>query len=198
MNETFSVTSALHSRRTIFLLGSLSAFGALSIDMYLPSLPTLQQHFQVHQLSIQLTLAAFFLGFSAGQAILGPISDRFGRRIPLLVALTLYVGASIACAVAPSALWLAIFRLLQGIGACSGPVIGRALVRDLFPPQDATHIFSRMILVMGVAPIFAPPDWWLSSRLFWLASYFCRARLTGCNEPGGKCVAATCRSLWRS
>lgn len=156
MNETFSVTSALHSRRTIFLLGSLSAFGALSIDMYLPSLPTLQQHFQVHQLSIQLTLAAFFLGFSGGQAILGPISDRFGRRIPLLVALTLYVGASIACAVAPSALWLAIFRLLQGIGACSGPVIGRALVRDLFPPQDATHIFSRMILVMGVAPIFAP------------------------------------------
>ncbi|MBU2754667.1 multidrug effflux MFS transporter [Acidithiobacillus sp. CV18-2] len=150
------MTENFHPRRSVFLLGSLSAFGALSIDMYLPSLPTLQQHFQVNQFAIQLTLAAFFLGFSGGQAILGPISDRFGRRAPLLLALALYVLASLACAMAPSAVWLSFFRLLQGIGACSGPVIGRALVRDLFPPQDASHVFARMILVMGVAPIFAP------------------------------------------
>jgi DHA1 family bicyclomycin/chloramphenicol resistance-like MFS transporter len=150
------LTASLHPRRSIFLLGSLSAFGALSIDMYLPSLPTLQQQFHTHALAIQLSLAAFFLGFSGGQALLGPVSDRFGRRWPLLLALTLYIAASLACALAPSATWLAIFRLLQGIGACSGPVIGRALVRDLFPPEETAHIFARMILVMGVAPIFAP------------------------------------------
>lgn len=140
----------------IVILGALSAFGALSTDMYLPALPALTRDFATDQLGTQLTLATFFIGFASGQAFFGPIADRFGRKRPLFVGLLLYVLSSVGCALAPSIGALAAMRLVQGIGACSGVVIARAIVRDLFPPQETPHIFASLMLVMGVAPILAP------------------------------------------
>ncbi|APZ43949.1 Bcr/CflA family multidrug efflux MFS transporter [Acidihalobacter ferrooxydans] len=140
----------------IVILGALSAFGSLSIDMYLPSLPTLQHDFATTQLGTQLTLAAFFIGFALGQAFVGPLSDRFGRKPPLVIGLALYVISSLGCAFAPSIDALTALRFIQGLGACSGVVIARAVVRDLFPAQETPHIFASLILVMGVAPVLAP------------------------------------------
>lgn len=140
----------------IVILGAQSAFGALSTDMYLPALPALTRDFATDQLGTQLTLAGFFIGFALGQAFFGPIADRFGRRPPLFAGLALYVLSSVGCALAPSIGALTVLRFLQGIGACSGVVIARAIVRDLFPPQETPHIFASLMLVMGVAPILAP------------------------------------------
>ncbi|PKY11071.1 hypothetical protein B1757_06135 [Acidithiobacillus marinus] len=145
-----------HKRRLIFILGMLSAFGPMSIDMYLPSLPTLTRFFSTSHLTVQLTLASFFVGISLGQLFFGTLSDRFGRKGPLLLGLMLYVLSSAGCALAPSIGMLVALRFVQGLGACAGIVISRAVVRDLFPPREAPHIFAAMILVMGLAPIVAP------------------------------------------
>lgn len=167
-----------HKKRLIFILGMLSAFGPMSIDMYLPSLPTLSRFFSASHLAVQLTLASFFVGLSLGQLFFGTLSDRFGRRGPLLLGLTLYVLTSAGCALAPSIGTLIVLRFVQGLGACAGIVISRAVVRDRFPPQEAPHIFAAMILVMGLAPIIAPLVggyllvWWGWQSIFWLLTLF--------------------------
>lgn len=140
----------------VFILGALTAFAPLSIDMYLPSLPTLERLFHASPGDVQLTMSTFFVGFSLGQSLYGPLADRFGRKPPLLLGMLLYVLSSVACAVAPSVQALAVFRLLQAIGACSGAVIARAMVRDLFPPDETRRVYSSLLLVMGVAPLVAP------------------------------------------
>ncbi|HEY4364797.1 MAG TPA: Bcr/CflA family multidrug efflux MFS transporter [Bryobacteraceae bacterium] len=140
----------------VFILGALTAFAPLSIDMYLPSLPTLERYFHASAGDVQFTMSTFFVGFSAGQSLYGPLADRFGRKPPLLIGMLLYVLASVACALAPSAQMMAAFRLVQAIGACSGAVIARAMVRDLFPPEETRKVYSSLLLVMGVAPLVAP------------------------------------------
>lgn len=168
----------LHKRRLIFILGMLSAFGPMSIDMYLPSLPTLSRYFTAPHLAVQLTLASFFVGLSLGQLFFGTLSDRFGRRRPLLLGLILYVLTSAGCALSPSIGVLIGLRFVQGLGACAGLVISRAVVRDLFSPREAPHIFAAMILVMGLAPIIAPLMGgyllvWLGwQSIFWLLTVF--------------------------
>jgi DHA1 family bicyclomycin/chloramphenicol resistance-like MFS transporter len=138
------------------LLGALTAFGPLSIDMYLPALPALADSFAVDPSRVQLTLSAFFLGFGAGQLVYGPLSDRWGRRPPLLIGGGVYVLASIACALAPRVEWLIGLRLLQGLGACGGPLSARAVVRDLHERDRAARMLSLLMLVMGAAPLLAP------------------------------------------
>jgi len=140
----------------VLILGSLSAFASLSIDMYLPSLPTLERVFEVSPAAVQFTLTTFFLGFALGQAIYGPVADRFGRKPPLYVSLTLFSAASAGCALAPTVGGLAALRFVQAIGACAGGVISRAMVRDLFPPEETRRVYSTLMLVTGVAPIAAP------------------------------------------
>ena len=140
----------------VLILGSLSAFASLSIDMYLPSLPTLERAFAVSPAAVQFTLTTFFLGFALGQAIYGPVADRFGRKPPLYVSLTLFSAASAGCALAPTVGGLAALRFVQAIGACAGGVISRAMVRDLFPPEETRRVYSTLMLVTGVAPIAAP------------------------------------------
>ncbi len=168
----------LHNKKLIFILGMLSAFGPMSIDMYLPSLPTLSRYFAASHLAVQLTLASFFVGLSLGQLFFGTLSDRFGRRRPLLVGLILYVLTSAGCALAPSIGVLIGLRFVQGLGACAGLVISRAVVRDLFSAKEAPHIFAAMILVMGIAPIIAPLIGgyllvWLGwQSIFWLLTLF--------------------------
>lgn len=140
----------------IIVLGALTAFAPLSIDMYLPSLPTLERAFAAPAASVQLTLSAFLAGIAIGQAFYGPLSDRFGRKPPLYAGLVLYVAASVACAQAPNVEAMIVLRFLQAAGGCAGIVIARAIVRDLVEGVDAARAFSTLILVMGVAPILAP------------------------------------------
>ena len=140
----------------ILILGAMTAFGPLSIDMYLPAFPALQQAFDTTAGQIQLTLASFFIAFAAGQIFYGPLADRFGRKLPSYVGLAVFVLASLGCAFAQTAEQLVILRFLQALGAGGGVVIARAMVRDLFPPADAVTIFSRLMLVIGIAPMLAP------------------------------------------
>ncbi len=128
----------------------------MSIDMYLPSLPTLERVFGADAASVQLTLAAFFVGLALGQALYGPLVDRFGRKAPLYGGTALYVLASAGCALAPDVHTLVVLRFVQAIGGCAGVVIARAVVRDLFDEQESARMFSLMMLVMGAAPILAP------------------------------------------
>jgi DHA1 family bicyclomycin/chloramphenicol resistance-like MFS transporter len=145
-----------HDLRLTLILGALSAFSPMSIDMYLPSLPALERDFATDTAAVQLTLSAFFLGLALGQALYGPLADRHGRRPPLLAGIALYVLASVGCALATSIEALVALRLLQAMGGCAGVVIARAVVRDLFDPQAAARMLSLLMLVMGVAPILAP------------------------------------------
>lgn len=140
----------------ILLLGALTAFPALSIDMYLPALPAIGQSLHASPAAMQQTVAAFFIGMALGQIVYGPLSDRLGRRPPLLAGLALYLAATAGCAFAPSEPWLIVFRIAQAVGGCSGLVIARAYVRDRFPPGEVLHIFALLSLVMGLAPILAP------------------------------------------
>lgn len=140
----------------IFLLGALTAFAPFSTDMYLSALPTLAHDFASTAAAAERTLTTFFLGFALGQSLIGPLTDRFGRKTPLYVGISVYVLASLGCALAPTIGALAALRFLQALGACAGIVSARAVVRDLFEPRDAIQVLARMLLVMGVAPLLAP------------------------------------------
>ncbi len=142
--------------RLFVLLGGLTAFGPLSIDMYLPALPAISHDLVASESLIQLTLTACLIGLALGQLVAGPVSDSLGRRRPLLVGVAIYVMASLLCALAPSAILLVIFRLVQGLAGAAGIVIARAIVRDMYSGVPAARYFSRLILVMGLAPILAP------------------------------------------
>ena len=138
------------------MLGSLTALGPLSIDMYLPSFQAIGRDLTASPAQVQLTLAVFFVALGIGQAFYGPISDRFGRRRPLCFGLGLYVIASAGCASARSIEALVAWRFAQALGGCAGMVIARAVVRDRFDEREAARFFSLLILVTGLAPILAP------------------------------------------
>jgi DHA1 family bicyclomycin/chloramphenicol resistance-like MFS transporter len=140
----------------ILLLGSLTAIAPMSIDMYLPAFPALQTTFATDAAAVQRTLSVFFIGLAVGQLFYGPLSDRFGRRLPLLFGLALYTVASAGCALAGSIGQLMFWRGLQALGGCAGVVMARAVVRDVFGPREAARVLSSLMLVMGVAPILAP------------------------------------------
>ncbi len=142
--------------RLALILGGLSAFGPLSIDMYLPAFPQLAEQLGAAQSQVQLTLTAFMLGLAAGQLVAGPLSDSLGRRRPLLVGLVLYAISSLACALAPSVYPLVALRFAQGMAAAAGIVIARAAVRDLFSGVAMARFFSILMLVNGLGPMLAP------------------------------------------
>ena len=140
----------------LLILGGLSAFGPLSIDMYLPAFPAMAEDLGVSSEQIQLSLSVYFIGLASGQLVYGPLADRFGRRKPLLFGIGLFCVASLACALAPTLEWLLAGRFAQALGGCAGMVVNRAVVRDLCEPIDAAKAFSQLMLIMGVAPILAP------------------------------------------
>jgi DHA1 family bicyclomycin/chloramphenicol resistance-like MFS transporter len=145
-----------HRARLALVLGALSAFGALTIDMYLPAMPGMAGELHTGALQVQLTLTVFVVGLAVGQVIVGPLSDAWGRRRPLLTGLVLYVAGSLWCALAPSVGWLLAGRVLQSLGAAAGAVLARAVVRDLYEGTAMTRFFSTLMVVNGVAPIVAP------------------------------------------
>lgn len=140
----------------ILLLGALTAFGPMSIDMYLPGMPAMSRDLGVGTAAGQLTIASFFAGFAVGQLFYGPLSDRLGRRVPLLAGVLLFVLASVGCAFATSMEALVALRFVQALGAASAPLICRAVVADRCSGIEAARTFAMLMLVMGLAPILAP------------------------------------------
>jgi MFS transporter, DHA1 family, multidrug resistance protein len=140
----------------ILILGMLSAIGPFSIDMYLPGFPAIAADLHTTVAHVALSLSSFFIGISAGQLLYGPLLDRYGRKRPLYIGLSVYLLASIGCALCTSVDALIALRLVQAIGGCAGMVASRAMVRDLFPVKENAKIFSLLMLVIGVSPIIAP------------------------------------------
>jgi len=157
----------------IIMLGVFTAFAPLSIDLYLPGMPAMEADFGVSAGVIQQSLSLFFVGLAGGQLLYGPLADRFGRRYPLLAGSLIYLAAGLLCALAPSIEWLLAGRLLQGFGAAAGPVIARAIVRDVYAGRRAAQVMSFVILVMTLAPLIAPVvGGWLTTALGWRANFW--------------------------
>ena len=140
----------------IIMLGTLAAFGPLSIDMYLPSFRTIATDLHTNMSRVQYTLASFNIGIAIGQLIYGPLADKLGRKKGLIMGLIIYCMGSIGCAMAGSINQMIALRFLQALGGCSGMVISRAIVRDKYAGDRSARIFSLIMLVMGAAPILAP------------------------------------------
>ena len=145
-----------NSKRLPLLLGFLTAVGPLSTDMYLPAFPAIEASFGAVQGSAQITLASWFAGLAIGQISQGTLSDRFGRRGPLIAGLIIYTLASIGCALAPNLAVLTVFRFISAFGGSASMVLPRAVVRDLAEGHAAAKLMSQLMLVMGAAPILAP------------------------------------------
>ncbi len=142
--------------RLVLILGVLTAFGPMSIDMYLPAFPQISRDLGISAGTVQLSVSAFLFGSAAGQLLYGPLADRVGRRPPLLFGLSLYVIATLGCACVRSGGGLLFWRLFMAVGGGAGMVIARAVVRDRYGTADAARMFSLLMLVMGAAPILAP------------------------------------------
>lgn len=140
----------------LLVLSGMMSLGSLSTDMYLPALPTLAQAFGVTVGTVQLTLTTFLIGFCSGQLIWGPIGDRFGRRGPAAAGLAIFALGSVGCALSGTVGQMIAWRAFQAFGASAGPVLGRAMVRDLYAKEQAARMLSLLILVMGIAPLLGP------------------------------------------
>ncbi len=142
--------------RMIVLLGLMVALGPLTIDMYLPALPKIADDLSVSSSVVQLTLTGTLAGLALGQLIVGPLSDSLGRRRPLMAGIVLHMVASVVCILAPNLVTLGLARVLQGVGAAAAMVVAIAVVGDLFAESAAATVLSRLMLVLGVAPVVAP------------------------------------------
>lgn len=153
---------------TLIVLGLLAGLGPFTIDLYLPAFPAVKDDFNATDAVVQLTLSATTLGFAFGQLVVGPLSDRIGRRRPLLIATSVHVLASVAVAMAPDIVTLSLMRVVQGFGAAAGTAVAMAMVRDLFSGKQLTTALSRLALVIGIAPIAAPVvGSWMVGFLHW-------------------------------
>jgi DHA1 family bicyclomycin/chloramphenicol resistance-like MFS transporter len=141
---------------TILILGSLTALGPFSIDMYLPGFPAIAKSFHTTTAQVSLSLSSFFVGISLGQLLYGPLLDRFGRKKPLYVGLVLYIIASIGCYFSTTIESLIILRFIQAVGSCAAGVASMAMVRDIFPLKDNAKVFAFLILILGASPMIAP------------------------------------------
>jgi len=173
-SQTRTEITGIRRIELIVLFGVLTVFTPIGIDLYLPALPTIARDFGTPIAAVEHSLAAFFLGLCLGQAMVGPLSDRFGRRWPILGGLGLYALGATGCALAQDPITLDIARFVEALGGCAGTVLARACVRDLFPPEQAARIFAQMLLILSASPLFAPfvGGWLLPltgwRSLFWL------------------------------
>ena len=142
--------------RMVLVLGALTAFSSMSIDMYLPAFPQIAHDLRIPLGTVQLSISAFLFGSAAGQLFYGPLADRYGRRRPLLFGLVLYVASAAGCASVHTGGGLIFWRIVMAVGGGAGMVISRAVVRDLYDTAEAARMFSLLMLVMGAAPILAP------------------------------------------
>ncbi|HPE06051.1 MAG TPA: MFS transporter, partial [Thauera sp.] len=138
------------------LVVALTSLGPLSTDFYLPALPAIARALHTDSAGVQLTLSVYLLGFGAGQLLVGPLSDRFGRRPVMLWGMLVFLLSTLACVFAESLAVLVGARLLQAFGACAGPVLGRAVVRDLYGPAESARMLSHVSTATALAPLLAP------------------------------------------
>ncbi len=153
------------------ILSALMAMTSLSVDIYLPAMPKMQK---ILQGDVELTITGFLIGFSIAQIFWGPISDKYGRKKPLLIGLTLFIIGSIGCAMSQTMFEIIFWRVIQAIGACTGPMLSRAMIRDMYGQTKAAEMLSTLMIVMAIAPIAGPliggqilivSDW---HSIFWL------------------------------
>lgn len=144
------------SARLIVWLGLLTAFSPLAIDMYLPAFPLMERDLVAGPGRVELTLSFFLAGLATGQYVIGPFSDRFGRRAPLLIGCGVYSLAALLCPLAPTVEWLIALRFVMGFAGAAGLVVSRAVVRDLFDESHSAGVYSFMMMITGIAPIVAP------------------------------------------
>ena len=142
--------------RIAVVLGLLSAVGPFAIDMYLPALPSIGGDLAASPGAVQMTLLIFFLTIGFGQLLVGPLADMFGRKPPLYVGLAMFLAGSVGAALSPTVEWLILFRFVQGLGACAGMTVPRAIVRDLHTGTEAAKLMSMLMLVFSISPILAP------------------------------------------
>jgi DHA1 family bicyclomycin/chloramphenicol resistance-like MFS transporter len=154
--KTAGRTARRSSIKYILMLGALAALPAVTTDMYLPSLPTVAADLDATQAAVQFTMSGMLLGAGVGQLVIGPFSDRFGRRLPLLIGISLHVVTSILCSLTPDIGTLIGLRVCQGFFNAAASVVAIAVIRDRFVGSDAARLLSRLMLVIGVAPLFAP------------------------------------------
>jgi MFS transporter, DHA1 family, multidrug resistance protein len=140
----------------VLILGGLTALTPFSIDMYLPGFPAIAKDLSTSAAKVSLSLSSFFIGISLGQLLYGPLLDRFGRKTPLYIGLSVYILASIGCVFAQSINALIGLRVIQALGSCSASVASVTLVRDLFPVEENAKVFALLILVLGASPMIAP------------------------------------------
>ncbi|UYQ93383.1 multidrug effflux MFS transporter [Chitinophaga horti] len=158
----------------VLILGSLTALGPFSIDMYLPGFPAIAKSLNTTVSHVSLSLASYFIGISAGQLLYGPLLDRFGRKPPLFIGLGVYILASIGCSFAAGIDQLVALRFIQAIGSCAAAVASIAMVRDLFPVEENAKVFALLFLVVGASPMIAPAVGsyvtaaWGWSSVFWV------------------------------
>ncbi len=156
----------------ILILGSLTALSPFSIDMYLAAFPQMAIAFNTDVARVSLTLSSYFIGLASGQLFYGPLMDRFGRKKPLYVGLSIYILASIGCVFAKSVDSLIVLRFIQAVGGCAASVGSFAMVRDLFEPKESAKVFSLLILILGVSPLLAPTVGGLLTVSFGWSSVF--------------------------
>jgi DHA1 family bicyclomycin/chloramphenicol resistance-like MFS transporter len=156
----------------ILILGSLTALSPFSIDMYLPGFPAIAKDLATSVSKVSLSLSSFFIGISLGQLLYGPLLDRFGRKKQLYIGLSVYILASIGCALSHTIGTLIFLRLIQALGSCAATVVSVTLVRDLFPVEENAKVFALLILVLGASPLIAPTaGGYIVSSLGWHAVF---------------------------
>lgn len=157
-----------NKRQIILFLGILNALTPFTIDLYLPAFSDIAADLHTNVARVSLSVATYFVGYALGQLMYGPFLDRFGRKPPIYVGLTLYIAATIGCMTAQSIETLLLFRFLSALGGSAASVAAVAMVRDYFEPSQGARVFSMLMLVLSVSPLFAPSiGGWMAAEFGW-------------------------------
>ena len=171
------------------LLTALTALGSISVSIYLPSLPSLATSLQSTAASVKLSLTLFLFVFALSQLIYGPLSDRFGRKPPVVAGLLIYLAGSVACASAMNVSWLILARMLEGVGAGAGPALGRAILRDLYSGGKLTRSLAAVAAAVALSPMLGPViGGYLQTAFGWRSNFVCLTMAAG--------VLLLCLYLW--
>jgi MFS transporter, DHA1 family, multidrug resistance protein len=190
MNKAIRPLAPYASAPLLVLITAFLMMQPLSTDLYLASLPSLATYFNAPAATVQLTLSLFVIGFGSAQLAIGPLSDRYGRRPVLLYGLTLYAGASLLCALAPTINLLIAARFLQALGCCSAVIIARTIVRDAYAPEDSARVIAKASTWLSLTPLLGPIlGSYLQVSFGWRAAFVAHASLSAA------LIAAVCLRL---